>query len=122
MMPAMTDTVIFLRPTRAEKELILAAAARKRRSQNEYALEAILERAKQDLKDVANPDVLRHVSVPKSDCRHCGRPLARGNETRFCRNCQRTVGLPTLRKLHSKEEGHGKSVPRGSPLRSRKRR
>lgn len=115
----MTDQdVIFLRPTPEEKAVIAAAAAQNRRSLNIYVLDAAIEKARQDLGVLADSVLPRAL---KRTCLHCGRPLTRGNKSGFCRICQRTVGLPTLQKLHPKEVvSHGKSSP--SPPRTRKRR
>jgi len=110
--------VIYLRPTPEEKAVIAAAAARVRRSVNAYVLNAALDRARQDLAGLV--DTILPKTLPRT-CIHCGRLLSRGNESNFCRVCQRTVGLATLRKLHSQEVvSHGQ--PDSSPPRGRKRR
>lgn len=38
------------------------------------------------------------VGVSGAKCHRCGRPLARRNRTGFCATCQRSHGLPTLRR------------------------
>lgn len=118
MLHTMTDQdVIFLRLAPEEKAVITAAAARKRRSVTAYVIDASLDRARQDLEGMA-----AKIPLPlKHTCLHCGRLLTRGNRSEFCRTCQRTTGLPTLRKLHSKEVvSHGKS--NASPPGARKQR
>jgi len=101
------QNVIFLRPTPEEKTVISAAAARVKLSLNTYVIEAAIEKARHDLNGL--PEGFLPATL-LSKCQHCGRTLTRGNKSGFCRNCQRSVGLPTLRKLQNKESGHGHPV------------
>ncbi len=114
---AMTDQgVIFLRLSPEEKAVITAAAARKKRTAAGYVRDVAVDQAIQDLGEMANKLPL----PPRRACLHCGRLLAKGNKSDFCRLCQRTTGLPTLRKLHAEEvASHGK-LSHGPPARRRK--
>jgi hypothetical protein len=97
------QSVLYIRPSPEEKELIEAAAAAERLSTNQFVLKAVLDHIGAQVK-------------PGERCAHCGRPLAkparlsnaRRNKSGFCRHCLRSVGIETLTKLHHKEHSDGK--------------
>jgi hypothetical protein len=81
------DLVIFVQCNSAAEKRAFASAARDRGlTLKRFALQAMAEKA--------------GITLDYKSCLHCPRPIARNNRSGFCRRCLRTIGLPTLKRLH----------------------
>jgi hypothetical protein len=100
---------IHIHCSERDKAILDAAKRRARLSLSRFMLEGALRLAvtlSQPGARLADP--LRRLMLERPDaeiekCLKCKRELNVDNKTGFCRNCQRTVGLPDLRKVFKKE-------------------
>jgi hypothetical protein len=86
------------------RELGLKSAAKRKRPKSDFSKMGRKSAEKRRQRPGFNREMARLSSLAKvrarskTPCRHCGGPKSRKNTTGFCRTCQRTYGLRTLRK------------------------
>lgn len=107
---------ILVRLTPQERKLVEETAARQRQTVSEFMVEASMTYATAlyALRDqFANLLARRMVNRPVGgSCKSCGKGVSWDNSSGFCRGCQRTYGLATLRKRFDREKNEAGSPPR----------